>query len=98
MINIKIFIYYNHIKIIFIIQKLKSDSDCIFQFSFICKVDIADKKDNWDNWDNWDNKDNWDDSSNDDDGGGDARERRLDMRGEECTHFDLRELRELRPA
>jgi hypothetical protein len=85
MINIKIFIYYNHIKIIFIIQKLKSDSDCIFQFSFICKVDIAD------------NKDNWDDSSNDD-GGGDARERRLDMRGEECTHFDLRELRELRPA
>jgi hypothetical protein len=86
MINIKIFINYNHIKIIFIIQKLKSDSDCIFQFSFICKVDIAD------------NKDNWDDSSNDDDGGGDARERRLDMRGEECTHFDLRELRELRPA
>ena len=55
-------------------------------------------EDNWDNWDNWDNKDNWDDSSNDDDGGGDARERRLDMRGEECTHFDLRELRELRPA
>jgi hypothetical protein len=85
MINIKFFINYNHIKIIFIIQKLKSDSDCIFQFSFICKVDIAD------------NKDNWDDSSNDD-GGGDARERRLDMRGEECTHFDLRELRELRPA